>query len=157
ITSPSGQLFLLLGGIGSGKTTFLKRYQRTVGREVLDNHTVWFHIDFLTGTLDPRDMESFVWRTILDQLRSRYKTPDRETRRNIKRVFSDEITALEETALVGLRPESMEYDRALTPFLQRWQENLSEYVPRLLRLCKPRQDLTITIFIDNVDQLAPAY
>jgi len=54
-----GQVFLLLGGIGSGKTTFLKRYQRTVGKNLLDKNTLWFYIDFLTAPVDPRDMESF--------------------------------------------------------------------------------------------------
>ena len=41
------------GGIGSGKTTFLKRYQRTVGAQLLEERTVWFHIDFLRAPLDP--------------------------------------------------------------------------------------------------------
>jgi hypothetical protein len=50
---PTGELFLLLGGIGAGKTTFLKRYQRTVGCELLDKETLWFHIDFLKAPLDP--------------------------------------------------------------------------------------------------------
>jgi len=35
-----GELFLILGGIGAGKTTFLKRYCRTVGRELLDSKTI---------------------------------------------------------------------------------------------------------------------
>jgi hypothetical protein len=34
-SGPLGQLYLLLGGIGSGKTTFIKRYQREVGKESL--------------------------------------------------------------------------------------------------------------------------
>jgi hypothetical protein len=65
-----GELFLLLGGIGSGKTTFIKRYQRTVGKDLLDTNTIWFHIDFLKAPLDPMDLEPFVWRSILDDLRS---------------------------------------------------------------------------------------
>jgi hypothetical protein len=36
LTSYTGQLYLLLGGIGCWKTTFIKRYQREVGKPVLD-------------------------------------------------------------------------------------------------------------------------
>lgn len=157
IASNKGQLFLLLGGIGSGKTTFLKRYQRTVGRDLLEKHAVWFHVDFLGAPLDPLELEPFVWRTVLEQLRSRYSSPHLETRRNIKRAFADDIAALNETALRHLRGGSDEYEKGLSRYLERWQSDVSSYVPRLLRLCKPRQDLCVILFIDNVDQLSSAY
>lgn len=48
----NGQLYLLLGGIGSGKTTFIKRYERDVGKPVLDEKALWFHLDFLEAPLD---------------------------------------------------------------------------------------------------------
>ena len=35
VKSTAAQLFLLLGGIGAGKTTFLKRYQRAAGSDLL--------------------------------------------------------------------------------------------------------------------------
>lgn len=152
----SGQLFLLLGGIGSGKTTFIKRYQRTVGADLLNTQCIWFHVDFLSPP-ERHDIGPFVWRSILDQLRVRYTTPHLETRRNIKRAFAAEIAALHETALKSLHPDSAEFDAALSPYLERWQSEVSEYVPRLLRECKPRRDLSVVVFIDNVDQLAPDY
>lgn len=151
-----GELFLVLGGIGSGKTTFLKRYQRTVGKELLGEYAVWFYIDFLRAPLDPLDLEDFVWRDILKQLRDRYTTPHLETRRNIKTVFADNVQRLEQTALRGLHPGSQEYEKALGPYLERWTTELKEYVPGLLRICKPKKDLAVVIFVDNVDQLSPA-
>lgn len=157
LTKDSGELFLLLGGIGSGKTTFLKRYQRTVGRELLEKNTVWFHIDFLKAPLDPMDLEEFVWREVLNQLRERYTTPHLETRRNIKRVFARDIQAIQETALRHLKEGTDEYERALSPYLERWQQNLRNYVPGLLQICKPKRELSVVLFIDNVDQLSPAY
>jgi hypothetical protein len=157
IAGYTGQLLLLLGGIGSGKTTFLKRYQRTVAAEILKEAAVWFHVDFLGAPLDPLDMEPFVWREILNQLRSRYDTPHLETRRNIKRIFKPELEALHETALNQLAVESQAYDRAISPYLEKWQADLTKYVPLLLRLAKPRQDRGVVVFMDNVDQLAPEY
>ena len=67
-----GQHILLLGGIGSGKTTFLKRYQRTVGKASLDQYALWFHIDFLAPPADPNELGSFIWKSILEQIHTRY-------------------------------------------------------------------------------------
>lgn len=157
LTKGKGQLFLLLGGIGSGKTTFLKRYQRTVGKETLDKHTLWFHVDFLAAPLDPLSLEDFVWRSVLDDLRSRYSEIQVERRRNIKRAFADEIAALQETALAHLRPGSDEYERALSVYLQAWQGEVARYVPRLLSTSRETRNRSVVIFVDNVDQLSPSY
>ena len=71
-------------------------------------------------------MEAFVWRTVIEQLRTRYATPYLETRRNIKKAFATHITAIKHTALRGLRPGTNEYEDALSPFLAKWQDNLPD-------------------------------
>lgn len=156
LSGERGELFLLLGGIGSGKTTFIRRYQRTVGEDLLSK-TLWFHIDFLRAPLDPLDLESFVWRTVLEEVRSRFRHLALERRRHIKRIFADDIAVLAETGLRDLASKPDEFDSALSPYLEKWQGNLSEYVPRLLKLAVSTRKLGLVIFIDNVDQLSPAY
>ena len=157
IPAPRGQLFLLLGGVGSGKTTFIKRYQKTVGAPLLNSKALWFHIDFLEAPPDLSEMETFAWRAILEQLRARYTSPHLETRRDIKRAFRANIEALEQTALRGLRQGSDAYENALSPYLAKWQEDLSNYVPRLLAIGRVHRRVEVVFFIDNVDQLSPAY
>lgn len=152
-----GQLFVLLGGIGAGKTTFIRRYQRTVGASLLNARAIWFHVDFLGAPTDLSEMEDFVWSTVVDQLRTRYKSPHLETRRNIKRALATNINAIRHTGLRGLQPGTDAYERALSPFLARWQDKLSDYVPKLLSVGRTQRAVEIVIFIDNVDQLSPAY
>lgn len=154
---PSGYLYLLLGGIGAGKTTLIKRYQREVGKPVLDNRTLWFHLDFLEAPVDPLSLEPFVWRGILEQLRNDYQLLNLETRRTIKQVFAREAEVLSQTILrqPGLRGE--QYQAALSPYLDKWQSDTTTYVPRLLRFVRANRGFPIIIFIDNVDQLAPAH
>ena len=157
VTSEKGQLCLLLGGIGSGKSTFLKRYQKTVGKKLLDENTLWFNIDFLSAPVDPQEMEIFVWKEILSQLRSHYQGAQLEIRKNIKKAFEGEISVLNETAFKHLHTSSPQYEKALSPYLEKWQSSVCDYVPRLLSLCKPQRRSKAVVFIDNVDQLSPTY
>src|SRR5207253_871099 len=39
--------YILTGGVGSGKTTFLRRFAKIVERDFVERYTVWLHIDFL--------------------------------------------------------------------------------------------------------------
>lgn len=157
LRSDKGQLFLLLGGIGSGKSTFLKRYQKTVGKEALKANTFWFYIDFLEAPLSADKLEHYVWSTVLDQIRSRYGSSDIEVRTNIKKAFEDKIALLTETLLRPLHPSSRDFEKALSPHLDEWQKDTTSYVPRLLKVATMLHEKKIVLFIDNVDQLSPPY
>lgn len=155
--SSRGEVCLLLGSIGCGKTTFLKRYQLDIGQEILKEHALWFHVDFLEAPQELEHLERFVWQTILEQLRSRYINAQIERRRNIRRAYATEIKILEETGLKRFVKNSTEYDRELSKHLEQWQADILSYVPRLLNTCEPRKNQKLVLFIDNVDQLSPEY
>lgn len=157
LRSDKGQLFLLLGGIGSGKSTFLKRYQKTVGKEVLRANAFWFYVDFLEAPLNADELEKYVWSTVLDQIRGRYASMDLEVRANIKKAFEDKIKILSETLLRPLHPSSREFEKALSPHLDEWQKETTSYVPRILKVAMGLHEKKVVLFIDNVDQLAPSY
>ena len=152
----NGELFLLLGAIGSGKSTFLKRFRRSTGAETLDSKTMWFAIDFLHPP-EPDDMQEFVWREILGVIRSRYSEHDLERRSFLKEVFADEIAALESTRLNGLSKGKPAYQKILSEELNLWMRHLSVYVPKLVRSSCVRLGVKPVLFVDNVDQLSPSY
>ena len=151
-----GDLFLLLGAIGSGKSTFLKRYRRSIGTAHLNEKTMWFAIDFLHPP-EPHAMEEYVWRSILEHIRIHYKQHDCEKRRHLKEVFADDIEALESTKLSGLARGKPKYEGVLSDVLHDWMNDLKNYVPRLVRTSCIRLGLKPVLFVDNVDQLSPAY
>jgi AAA ATPase domain len=152
-----GELYLLLGGIGSGKTTFLKRYQTLIAKNFLEANAFTFHLDFLKAPLQTSEMEPFVWSTILEIIRDQYAEEDLEHRKYIKSIFKDKLKNLEVTALRGIERHTEKYEQAIGPYLLTWQENLSEYVPNLLRLASVVNKKATVLFIDNVDQLDPEY
>jgi len=152
---PTGQLCLLLGGIGSGKTTFLKRYQLTVGKDILFKHAIWFHVDFLPAPVAPKEIELFVWQTILDQIRTRYSEYNLENRRNLRRAYQKDLEVLQQSALRPYKEGTPEHEKILADYFGNWQSDIPNYVQRLLNTCEPRNNRKVVIFIDNVDQLSP--
>ncbi|HPJ81897.1 MAG TPA: hypothetical protein PL103_06735, partial [Saccharofermentans sp.] len=152
-----GELYLLLGGIGSGKSTFLKRYERLIAYEFLTKNAYAFHIDFLQAPLNISELEDFVWNIILEELRTKYEAEQLEERKFIKNIFKDKLRNLERTALRGIKKHTEEYEEAIGPYLLSWQENVADYVPKLLRFACVVHSKTALLFIDNVDQLDPEY
>ena len=156
ISETQGELYLLLGGIGSGKTTFLRRYQRLLGHDLLTQKAFWFHLDFLKPP-ELGGLELFVWRFILDDTRARYASFRLEERKYLKKLFKDKLAALEATILRGTKRHTDTYEDRITPHLQTWQSDVKDYVPRLLRFASYAQKRNIVIFIDNADHLDPSY
>jgi len=157
LTSKSGQLYLLLGGIGCGKTTFIKRFERETGKSLLEsNRALWFHLDFLGAQIDPSTVEKNAWQDLLKQIRSNYAKETYETRRNIKKAFADNVQTLSQTIRAFAMPAGG-FEKELSPYLEKWQSDTSDYVPRLLRVIQKDRRARIILFIDNVDQLSPSY
>lgn len=152
-----GELFLLLGGIGSGKSTFLRRYLRDTGIKILDEMTMWCLADFLQAPLEIAEMEDFVWKVVLNDVRERYKDFECERRKYLHEVFENDIAAVESTLLSEIKRGSHKYNEILSPLLFKWQQDLKSYVPRLLRYSCKRLRRIPLLLIDNVDQLAPEY
>lgn len=152
-----GELYLLLGGIGSGKTTFLKRYHKLIANSFLQNNAFVFAVDFLQAPLDAGRLETFVWNAILGPLRTVYDSQNVENPRHVKSIFRDKIAAIEHTALRKFAKHTEEYEQALGPYLASWQSDLEDYLPRLLQFIARTNKRTAVLFADNVDQLDPEY
>jgi energy-coupling factor transporter ATP-binding protein EcfA2 len=152
-----GELYLLLGGIGCGKTTFLKRYEKLLAKDFLEKKTYTFHLDFLQAPPDIQGLETYLWQSILQILRTSYDSDNIEERKYVKTIFKDKLKNLERTALRGVHKHTEDFEQAISPYLLKWQDNVPDYVPKLLRFASVLKGKTAVLFIDNVDQLDPEY
>lgn len=151
-----GVIFLLLGGIGSGKTTFLKRFFTYVGKQFIEQHAVWFYIDFKAPPTDKNQLESFLKESILFQLRERYSDLNLESRESLLLAYKDKIEALRAAILDSEKLCPDKYNQRLNSYIEKWMSKTVEYVPRILRLTSSQNKKNI-LCIDNVDQLPSDY
>jgi len=156
IGKPSGTLFLLLGGIGCGKTTFLKRFFNYIAKPFIEKNALWYYVDFLAAPLDAEKVELFLYDSVLEQIRSRYGNLKLESRDSLKVAYEDKILALKEGFLDAERLPAEEYERKISEHLEKWMLDFRDYVPRVVRAARLIGRTTV-LCIDNVDQLSPSY
>ena len=68
--TPTGSLMILLGGIGSGKTTFIHHFFKITMKGRKD--ILWFYVDFTKSPLEPEKIESYIYESIIDHYNSNY-------------------------------------------------------------------------------------
>jgi GTPase SAR1 family protein len=69
--SLKGSLIVLLGGVGSGKSTFLHRFFKIVLSEY--ETLLWFYVDFRTSPINEGETETFILSRVLESWQSRYQ------------------------------------------------------------------------------------
>lgn len=67
---PEGSLSLLLGGVGSGKTTFLHRFFKVV--LLPEEKVLWFYVDFRTAPPKVMDFKEFLITKIAQEYEKKY-------------------------------------------------------------------------------------
>jgi len=70
---PDPIVCLLLGKIGSGKTTFIFRFFNIVLNEEERNTVKWFYVDFRNAPPEEESIRSYILKSILNEFRSKYK------------------------------------------------------------------------------------
>jgi len=62
--TPKGSLMILLGGIGSGKTTFIHHFFKVTMGDRKD--ILWFYVNFLRSTPKPEHIDEYIYESILE-------------------------------------------------------------------------------------------
>jgi hypothetical protein len=153
--------YILTGGVGSGKTTFLRRFVVGANRSFVEHYCVWLHIDFLSvGNVDPGDVDkeirAFAFSAIRRQLESSYPSYVPSTGEDVKLLFSDELKKAALTKLYGLNEGEEQWARKVAEILDGLfydDEKFSFAILKRLRI----RGLRIVIVLDNTDQLGEAF
>jgi hypothetical protein len=156
VESYRGKLLLILGGIGAGKTTFLKRFFRLTDADFLNQKAVWFYIGFLGPPSDSSKIDIFIYQKILDTIREVYSDIFKEDRKTIKRAYKKELERLDTAIFQAEKLSASEIEERLTSYICEWQSDICEYAKHLLKLF-PTRNKAVIICLDNVDQLPPLF
>ena len=69
-STKKGELILLIGGIGSGKTTFIHRFYNVILKDELKN--IWLYVDFKTAPTTIEKLEDYIYEKLINNFEDRY-------------------------------------------------------------------------------------
>lgn len=149
-----GHVFLIVGNIGAGKSTFLARFYNNI----LDEHTrkrlIFAVINFLGYVDEDETLFDYINRNFIKILKDECIKRDIKLEKwsEIKAIYKDYVEELEEGFLEPFKG-TVEFEQQLSSILkEKRQKEPTDYWARVIKYLKQR-GIDVCIVMDNVDQL----
>ena len=152
--------YILTGGVGSGKTTFLRRFANIVEKEFVARYAAWVHIDFLPiGNVDPgeldRELRAYAFAEIRQALRQQFRELF-EDGTAVRTLFAPEINEAKLTLLHGVAEDSPEWNSTVNGLVDGLFRDDERFTFAAFRALRGR-GRRIAVVLDNTDQLGEAF
>lgn len=145
-----GEVLVLFGGKGSGKSTFIKRLLHHNPPRWLRDHAVISIVDLLDTPESIEVVRKAIWETLVLQLDvEAILSSDRVNLINL--LFNDRYAIAEKQDLAGLDPASENYNLKLNNLVAEWKKDKKYCARRLVSYWNAR-GLGAIVVVDNTDQ-----
>ena len=145
-----GEVLVLFGGKGAGKSTFLKRLLHHNPPRWLKDHSVVALIDLLKVPEKATLIREAIWNGLVDSL-----DPDEvlasDRAELLRELFADRYIIANRQELAGLAKTSEAYNLKLNDLIQKWKEDKKYCAGRLVEYWRTRGK-GIIVVVDNTDQ-----
>ncbi|MCC5641313.1 hypothetical protein LC593_37075, partial [Nostoc sp. CHAB 5844] len=149
----SGQLQIIQGAVGAGKSLFIRRYKEVLQSPAMAARCRWAWVDFGSGSFDLSNAQVWLARAFSESFQAENQDIDFSKREVLWGIFAreiqrrkpiyDDVAAWDETKAAILRNED----------LQRWQDSPLEYAAGIANYVLGQRKELLIIVMDNVDRL----
>jgi ABC-type oligopeptide transport system ATPase subunit len=152
-----GTVFVLVGGVGAGKSTFVKHFYDFQLTEQTRGQIVWVNIDLLQYNGPIEEVNVFITHKIEEALKTNYKHLSLDNWEILKEIYAD----LVEETLAGMPPFLKEREGFAEEEL--WKQISAEksrkevHLAKVLKYLRSTHNIRACLVFDNVDQKAAVW
>ena len=147
-------VFLVVGGVGAGKTTFVHRFFRFILDEDARSRTIWLYVDFTRIPGEEGSADEFATAEMLRELLDRYGEHLRlDEFAILQQVYEREISRMRKGPWAPFHEhDGPSYEKKVGGLVEERMRDHSAHLAALLAYLK-RADYHVCIVLDNADQL----
>ncbi|MEX6220453.1 hypothetical protein AB6G21_07420 [Providencia hangzhouensis] len=120
-----GKIILLIGSVGSGKTTFIDHLIEKVIPEDIKKETLWVRINMNNSPVNKDEIYDWVRERIINELKNLHSEIDFESLDIMRRIYSVEINSFNK-GLGALLSDENERNRELFNIIKENESNLNK-------------------------------
>ncbi|MBO6717772.1 MAG: type I restriction enzyme HsdR N-terminal domain-containing protein [Rhizobiaceae bacterium] len=144
---------LVIGGVGAGKTSFLKRYFNYLISDEIKERIVYFRINFNNASEDLSDIRDWVCNSFVECVRDNFAhVVDTRTEEGLLSVFSGEIRDKAGAYSLLRKSSEQNYLERLGNDMLEWMSKPEVFAKNLARCIAGDRALILVVAFDNVDR-----
>jgi len=148
-----GQLQLITGGVGTGKSLFARRYKELLQPQEQAAVSHWAFIDFNTAPNDLGAAEHWLCRSFIDSFQIENPDFDPYAPENLPRVFSQDLQRRRGVYAELHKASEQDEQKARGEDLRRWQDDAQKFAFGICRYYLGDRQESVVVVLDNVDRL----
>ncbi|KZN15192.1 type I restriction enzyme HsdR N-terminal domain-containing protein [Marinomonas sp. TW1] len=146
------QVMLLIGSVGSGKSTFIDHlFYKALDDELVQKITP-VRVDMNTSPLSSSEIYSWLRQRIIEGCQKSLPDIDFETRENLEKLYSSEINKVKKGELSYFEENSPEWRRGLFEETKKLKNDENVTTHAYIRFCCAERGKTLVITLDNCDK-----
>lgn len=146
------QVLLIVGSVGSGKTTFVDYLEEVALPRELIAQTVWVRLNMNGAPISENEIYGWLRQNIIMGCRDAYPKIDFDDLDNLRRLYSVEINKFNKGRGKLYQIGSENHNRELAKLLEDLEKDLHQTAVAYSRYCATEQSKLLIIVLDNCDK-----
>jgi hypothetical protein len=148
----TGQVQLLIGPVGSGKSLFCQRYYNFLRPADLIESTFWSFLNFNDAPENLESVENWVCKTFLESFEKEYPGFDLFSETNLRRIFAPDVNRLRKIYGRVVEADPAAFELRLANELATLTADVQRFAKSLCRFIMGDQRKAVVTVFDNVDR-----
>ncbi len=145
------QVLLIIGSVGSGKSTFIDFVQEVALPGNVKDATVWVHLDMNVADISQNGIFDWIRNETVSSLQKSYPQLDFDELDVLKKIYSVEVNKFAKGVGKLFANPSL-YDERLAAILSEADANLDTRMKSMCRFCGNERGRLIVVVMDNCDK-----
>jgi hypothetical protein len=147
------ELLILVGNVGSGKSTFTDYLEEVALPKEVKDKTVWLNLDLNEAPISREEIYSWLYQGIIDGFKDKFSEIDFDTIFTLKKLYSVELNKVIKGPAALFPVDSEKYNELIAKRLTELQADLHATSKAFTRyLCGERDNKLFVIVLDNCDK-----